>query len=402
MMAKTRVAVLFGGRSPEHDVSIVTGLQALNAIDQAKYEPFPIYIATDGAWLAGDALRNRAAYLPDEATRQALTRVDLDLSAGRGLLAPRFKPGLFAKKPEPIAFDVALLAFHGSIGEDGQLQGVFETANIPYTGMRTLASAVLMDKAMTKRVIAGRGVGLLPDAVIARPATGLVPDKAGLSKALEGLSLPVIVKPAHLGSSIGVAKAGDLDTVRTVLPAIFKFDTTAIIEPFVDNLVEYNVAVTRIGGEVRTSAIERPKRATELLDFKTKYLSGGGAKKSGGKEPGTVSQGMLSLTRDINPEISAELEHKIRSWATEAFLAVGGTGAPRIDFLSDEKTGEVWLNEVNPCPGSFGYFLWEAAEKPVLFTSLLDHLLEEAKAQHRAVQLPTDPTPPDARLFRRR
>jgi D-alanine-D-alanine ligase len=400
-MAKTRVAVLFGGRSPEHDVSVVSGLQALNALDAARYDAFPVYVATDGAWLGGEALRQRAAYLPDEAARQALTRLDLDLSAGKGMLLPRGKAGLFAKRPEPLAFDVALLAFHGAIGEDGPMQGVFEVANVAYTGMRTLASAVLMDKAVTKRVIAGRGIALLPDAVIDRPATGLVPDKAGLEAALGTIAFPVIVKPAHLGSSIGVAKADDIDGVRAVLPAIFKFDTQAIIEPFVDNLVEYNVAVTRIGGEVRTSAIERPKRATELLDFKTKYLSGGGSKKTGGKQPGTVSQGMLSLTRDIDPELPPTLEATIRSWAVAAFEAVGGTGAPRIDFLSNEKTGEVWLNEVNPCPGSFGYFLWEAAKKPVLFSQLLDHLVEEARTRHRMAQLPSDPTPPDARLFRR-
>jgi D-alanine-D-alanine ligase len=400
-MAKTRVAVLFGGRSPEHDVSVVTGLQALNALDSARYDAVPVYVATDGAWLTGEALRNRALYLPDEAARQALTRVDLDLSAGRGLLLPRGKAGLFAKRPDPIPFDVALLAFHGAIGEDGPMQGVLEAANVAYTGMRTLASAVLMDKAVTKRLIAGRGIGLLPDAVIDRPATGLVPDKAGLEAAIGGIAFPVIVKPAHLGSSIGVAKAGTVDEVRAVLPAIFKFDTQAIIEPFVDNLVEYNVAVTRVGGEIRTSAIERPKRATELLDFKTKYLSGGGSKKTGGKAPGTASQGMLSLTRDINPELPAALEARIRGWAAQAFEAVGGTGAPRIDFLSNEGTGEVWLNEVNPCPGSLGYFLWEAAAKPILFTALLDHLVEEARARHRMAQLPSDPTPPDARLFRR-
>ena len=110
---------------------------------------------------------------------------------------------------------------------------------------------------------------------------------------------------------------------------------------------------------------------------------------------------MLSLTRDINPELPASLEAKVRSWAAAAFEAVGGTGAPRIDFLSNEKTGEVWLNEVNPCPGSLGYFLWEAAEKPILFTALLDHLVEEAKTRHRMAQLPSDPTPPEARLFRR-
>lgn len=398
-MSKTRVAVMFGGRSPEHDVSVVSGLQALHALDTARYDAFPVYIATDGAWFTGDGLRDRSLYIPGEAARAALTRVDLDLSAGRGVLVPRSPGGLFARKPAAIGFEVALLSFHGTIGEDGAMQGVFDAANVPYTGMRTLASAVLMDKAVTKRVLAGRGISLLPDAVVERPATGLIPDKAGLEAALKDLAFPVIVKPAHLGSSIGVAKADDLETVRAVLPAIFKFDTTAIVEPFVDNLVEYNVAVARIGGEVRTSAIERPKRATELLDFKAKYMSGG-AKKTG-KQPGSSSQGMLSLTRDINPDIPADLEQKIRTWAKEAYVAVGGSGAPRIDFLSNEKTGEIWLNEVNPCPGSFGFFLWEAAERPVLFTALLDHLIGEAKARHRAGQLPSDPTPVDARLFRR-
>ena len=400
-MSKTRVAVLFGGRSPEHDVSVVSGLQALNALDGARYEGFPVYVATDGAWLVGEALRNRASYIPDETARKALTRVDLDLSAGRGRLVPRASGGIFSRKSVPIEFDVALLAFHGTIGEDGQMQGVFETANVPYTGMRTLASAVLMDKSVTKRILAGRGIGLLPEAVIERPATGLVPDKAVVEAALKNIALPVIVKPAHLGSSIGVARATSVDEVRAVLPDIFKFDTTAILEPFVQNLVEYNVAVRRSAGAIVTSAIEMPKRASELLDFKTKYLQGGSKKTGGAKQPGTSSQGMLSLTRDINPSLPAGLEEKIRAWATEAYAAIGGTGAPRIDFLCNEKTGEIWLNEVNPCPGSFGYFLWEAAAKPVLFTALLDHLIEEAKAMHRTGQLPADPTPKDARLFKR-
>jgi D-alanine-D-alanine ligase len=399
-MSKTRVAVLFGGRSPEHDVSIVSGLQALNALDSTKYEGFPVYVAIDGAWFTGDSLRNRAGYIPDEEARKGLTRVDLDLSAGRGRLIPRGKGGFFARKPEPIDFDVALLGFHGNIGEDGQMQGVFETANVPYTGARTLASAILMDKALTKRALAGHGISLLPDVVLPRPATGLVPDRASVEVALRNIAFPVIVKPAHLGSSIGVAKAVDLEEVRSVLPGIFKFDTMAIIEPFVENLVEYNVAVRRENGAIVTSAIERPKMASELLDFKTKYMSGGG-KKTGGKQPGASSQGMLSLTRDINPDLPAMIEHNIRQWAGEAFAAVNGTGAPRIDFLSNAKTGEVWLNEVNPCPGSFGYFLWEAAQKPILFTALLDQLIEEAKVCHRAAQLPSDPTPVDARLFKR-
>jgi D-alanine-D-alanine ligase len=218
------------------------------------------------------------------------------------------------------------------------------------------------------------------------------------------MGFPCIVKPAHLGSSIGVGKAENIEEVRALLPMIFRLDTQALIEPFVPNLVEYNVAVTRVGGTVRSSAIERPKRAEELLDFRQKYLSGGpngDGGKGGIKGDVGNSQGMLSLTRDINPALPTGLEADLRRWATLAFEAVDGTGAPRVDFYCNEATGEVWLNEVNPCPGSFGYFLWEAADPPIRFTALLSMLLDEAVARHRACQLPDDPVPPEARLLRR-
>ncbi len=181
---------------------------------------------------------------------------------------------------------------------------------------------------------------------------------------------------------------------------IFRLDAQALIEPFVPNLVEYNLAVMQIGGQLRHSAIERPRRAEELLDFRQKYLSGGKGK-AGIKGDAADSQGMLSLTRDINPTLPAGLEEKLRRWASAAFEAVDGTGAPRIDFYCNEGTGETWLNEVNPCPGSFAYFLWEAAEPPIGFTALLSMLIDEALARHRDCQLPDDPVPPEARLLRR-
>jgi D-alanine-D-alanine ligase len=151
---------------------------------------------------------------------------------------------------------------------------------------------------------------------------------------------------------------------------------------------------------VRTSAIEKPKRAEELLDFRQKYLSGGGSK-GGTKSDTGDSQGMLSLTREINPALPGEFAAKLRRWAVAAFEAVDGTGAPRVDFYCNEATGEVWLNEVNPCPGSFGYFLWEAADPPLRFTALLSLSIEEALARHRESQLPDDPVPAEARLLRR-
>src|SRR3954471_24398522 len=292
---ETRVAVFLGGRSPEHDVSVITGLQALKAIDRQRCAPFPVYISPRGGWFVGQALEERRNYLPDANLHNELTEVTLSLGEpGRGLLLPK-RSGMFTRRA-PIEFDVALLAFHGLGGEDGQIQGFFETANLPYTGMRTMASAVLMDKAATKRLLRGLDIPLLPYAVASRTAGGL-PSEDALRRLLDGIGLPCIVKPVHLGSSIGVGKADTVEEVRALLPTIFRLDNQALLEPFVSNLVEYNLAVTRVGGAVRTSAIECPKRAEELLDFRQKYMSGGGGDKTGIKGGGGDSQGMLSLTR---------------------------------------------------------------------------------------------------------
>ena len=400
---KTRVAVFIGGRSPEHDISVITGLQALEALDGDRFSSFPVYVAPDGKWFLGDALRSRSTYIPRENTLKTLEGVTLDLwptVEGRGRLLP-VKPGSLFSKPKIVEFDVALLAFHGLFGEDGRMQSLFEIANIPYTGMRTLASSILMDKAATKRVLGGTGIALLPSVVISRPATGLLPPVSEVESKIGEFGFPVIVKPLHLGSSIGVARATTVEEARGALSVIFRLDTHAIVEPFVENLVEYNVAVRNGKSGVQTSAVERPKSDRELLDFKAKYLSGSTGSKSGSKQPGTISQGMLSLTRELNPALSPDLERKIRDWATVCFGSVYGTGAPRIDFLCNSKTGEIWLNEVNPCPGSFGYFLWEASEDPMLFSELLSSLIDEAFSAHKLLQLPPDPTQPESRLFPR-
>lgn len=398
MAEKQRIAVIFGGRSPEHDISVITGLQVLQAVDSDRYEAFPVYVTALGEWLVGELLAERSNYLPDVNLRQHLGSVIPDVTArGKGALIPRDRR-LF-RQSSPVMFDVALLAFHGTTGEDGQVQGLFETADIPYTGMRTLASAVLMDKAATKRMLHGSDIPMLSQVLLRKPKHGLIIERGILHALVRGAPFPAVIKPNHLGSSIGVARVSDIDELMAVLPQIFKLDTAAVLEPFVNNLTEYNVSVCNINDGLRTSAIERPKSTAELLDFRQKYLPTGG--KVATKIPGQSSQGMLSLTREINPSLPPEQEKKIRKWAEQAFLAVDGTGAPRIDFLGDAKTGEIWLNEVNPCPGSFGFFLWEAAEKPMLFTELITHLIEEAIEQHRMRQLPSDPTPEEARLFKR-
>lgn len=401
-MAKTKkkIAIFFGGRSPEHDVSIVSGLQLLHAIDQTEYDAFPVYISGKGEWFVGDVLRERANFLPDKNTYAQTRRVTLDVNlSGAGRLVETGSK--LIGSPKAYEFDIALPVFHGLNGEDGNLQGLFEFANIPYAGMRVMASAVLMDKVATKRLLKALDIDCLPYAVLERPADGSyqIPlDK--IKNAMGDITYPACIKPAHLGSSIGVAKVESAEDIQACLPAIFQYDDTAIIEPFVSNLVEYNVSVSKLRGELELSAIERPKAADELLDFKQKYLSGGD-NKSGNKIPGDISEGMLSLTRELNPEVSKDIESFIRGSAKKMFEGVQGSGAPRIDFISDSKTGQIWLNEVNPIPGSYGYFLWEASSNPMLFTQFVSCLIEEAQRLNKQKGIASDPVPMDARLFQR-
>ncbi len=393
------IAVFFGGRSPEHDVSTVTGLQVLQAIDAEKFDAFPVYITPEGKWLIGDVLRERKNYLLDANALAQTKEVTLDLlPKGRPALIPK-KSGLFGGG-KPVEFDAAIPAFHGLYGEDGQIQGLFEMAGIPYVGTRTLASSVFMDKQATKHVCRSLGIPVLPCVILHRPEQGYLIPEEDIREMLTGMDFPVIVKPCHLGSSIGVARANNAAEVSASLPAIFQYDTSAVVEPCVENLVEYNVSVSRAFGGLKTSAIEKPKAGDELLDFKQKYLSGGD-NKSGTKSPGEQSEGMLSLTREIGPAIDIGMENNIRHWAETLFMALDGAGAPRIDYLCNGRTGELWLNEVNPLPGSFAYFLWEAAADPVLFTHMLTALIEEAFARKELLYLPADPVPAEARLFKR-
>lgn len=399
MNQKKRIAVFFGGRSPEHDVSVVTALQGIDAIDSTRYDVFPVYITPDGRWMVGDDLRSRDNYMIKSGAN--VQEVTLDVTAGRpGQLIPRKTP--FIGRAKPIEFDCAFLAFHGAFGEDGHVQGLFEMAGIPYTGARTMAASVFMDKVVTKRILNDLDIPTLPFAVIPRPREGTIVPEAQVKKLIKGIKFPMILKPVHLGSSIGVAKVNSAEEISACLPAIFEMDDAAMVEPFVQNLVEYNVAVSRVMGETTTSALERPKAQDELLDFKQKYLSGGGSKKMGGaKAPGASSEGMLSLTRELNPKLPKKTESNIRAWAIKMFDTMGGTGAPRIDFIGDSKTGEIWFNEVNPIPGSFGYFLWEAMDDPLLFTDLTTGLIEEAFEQNKGRRFPKDPVPVDARLLKR-
>jgi len=379
------VAVLFGGRSVEHDVSILTGLQCLEALDQSRYRGLPVYIAPDGQWWTGEALRKRSFYPLSAANAGDLQPVTLPVGVpvgdGPHLLAPR--ASLLGAKVARIGVDLAMPALHGSYGEDGTLAGMLSFAGIPYAGCRALGAAAAMDKHMTKQLLRGLGVPVLDHWLAERPAEGDFLTAAAVRPALEGAlgsdPFPVIVKPRRLGSSIGVRIARDMDALLAALSAAFRLDDAALVEPLVPDLVEYNIAVMRRGGEIVTSAVETPLKSSDLLDFSEKYLSGEDA--GGPKLDAAPSEGMASLNREIAPDsLRPEEDARLRDWAATAFAALDMAGTPRIDFLCNRTTGEVWLNEVNPIPGSFAYFLWQAASPPLAFTDLVTALIEEGLA----------------------
>jgi D-alanine-D-alanine ligase len=374
------IAVLFGGESVEHDVSILTAIQFMNAMDRDQFKALPVYIDIQGRWWIGEVLKNRNFYPLTPKKHDQVLAVRLpDVSVrGKQPFLQTAKSGMFSKGKH-IPFDLVIPAIHGTHGEDGTLQGLLDFKGIPYGGCDVLAAASTMNKAFTKDVVAALGVPVLPHVVVTRGEGGGAPEMADVKKqistALGKKTFPVIVKPRNLGSSIGVSAAKTEEELLAALLLGLRLDAAVIIEPFVDNLVEYNVAVSKAFGQPRASVIERPLKDTEFLDFKGKYLSGDD---QGSKMKTGNSEGMASLNREINPkELNAKKTDQIKSWALTAFTGLGLAGSVRIDFLGNEKTGQLWLNEINTVPGSFAFYLWQESDPSHSFTSLTTALITE-------------------------
>ena len=394
-----KIAVLFGGRSQEHDVSVLTALQFIQNMDTDKYTPLPIYVTEEGRWTTGDALLKKENYPQNlgKLTRCAASATN-PLQEGGELM-------LFGKKlfggPVRQHFDAAVLAFHGPYGEDGCLAGFMETAGIPYVGPRPMGAALSMNKMASKTFARGLGINVLDGRTIQRPADGRqLLNKDELKAATKGLKYPVIVKPNHLGSSIGVSKANNAEELNAALQPVFAHDDEAIIEPFVENLVEYNVAVsTAFDGTPTCSAPERPvsAEADELLDFSQKYLN-----HDGNDSKIQIGEGMASASRVINPDDLKNKERtQIETWAKDLFTTMGLTGVTRFDFLCNNKTRKFWFNEANTIPGSFSYFLWEHATPKILFPQLTTALIEEALKLHEDSGHSSKAPPKDAQIFKR-
>ncbi len=382
---KKTLAVIFGGPSQEHDVSVVTASQLMDAVDSREFNVIPVYVDFENRFLTGPALRQISRFRPRPA---GLESVQFEWSDA----GPVYKTASGRQG----RVDCILPVFHGPYGEDGRIQGYFETIGIPVTGFSSINSAIAMRKDATKALVNTVGVAVLPHVAV----TGPVSEHSETIKRIEKeLGYPLIIKPCHLGSSIGVGMAHNQSELLAAIEHVLALDSIALVEPRVDNLIEYNVALRSCNGTIKVSAIETPKSSTDLLDFREKYLTSEDGNSGGAKGDFLPSQGMLSLTRDINPDLSEDLFETIHQYARDAFRILGGRGAPRIDFLSNRSTGEIWFNEINPIPGSYGFFLWEAAEEPLLFPELISHIANEAMLT--SLKQFDDPVPQGARLLPR-
>ena len=373
-LKKTRVAVLFGGRSVEHEVSIITAVQMMAALDTSVYELIPVYLDRSGKWWTGEQLIHREFYHALPSSLHHATQVTL-------LPQPDIKGLTVLGSEKTIPVDICLMAFHGRHGEDGCIQGLLELTGLPYTSCGPRASAVAMDKDLCKRVVQSYGIPVLPWTTVSRhePQESLKKTRETILKQPGLEKFPLFVKPSHLGSSVGVGIAHDHASLDAALAKVFKYDIEAIIEPCVTNLLEINVSVLEANPPL-VSPVEIPVASDGVLTYEDKYCRG--AKSKGG-----APDGMAGLTRVVNPQdLDLNLKEMVQKYAKEAFRYLECRGVVRFDFLVDLDTDTLYFNELNVLPGSLSYYLWEKADPPLLYTELLNHLVSSALHRRETLQ----------------
>ena len=383
-MKRLKVGVVFGGRSVEHDVSVITAHQAMEALS-GRHDVVPIYVDREGIWYTGEGLNDVEVYRNGRVADVG-TRCILNPARGLdGLLLEPRRKGLGVEMPE-IPVDVYVPAIHGTFGEDGTLQGLLELADRPYTGSDVTASALGMDKVAMKAAFRAVGLPVVPDVLVDVAQLDADPD-ATLDHIERELGYPAFVKPVKAGSSVGIGKATDRAALAEALDVARRYGRRILVERSMDGCIEINCSVIGGGGrEAKASVCEQPVTWQEFLSFEDKYLRGrkGGEPTAKTSEPGGKSGGMASLDRNIPAPISDELTKQVQENALASFLAIDAAGVARIDSFVREETGETWVMEINTMPGSFAFYLWEASG--LKFPDLMDELLEIALDTHRARQ----------------
>lgn len=364
MMSRLTVGVIFGSRSVEHEVSIITAQQVMQALRQADHDVVPIYITKSGQWFTGRQLADLKAF--QDFDPSGLERVTLLPEPGHGLLRHPHKWSLFRRK-ELVRLDVVFPVLHGTMGEDGTLQGLLELADLPYVGAGVVGSAVGMDKILMKSIFRDNGLPVVNFRGFARSEWERQPDRL-LQEIEATFSYPLFVKPCNLGSSIGISKVHSSEELRSALEVASHYDRRLLVEAAVEKALEINCSVLGNDDPI-PSVCEQPIGWEEFLNYDDKYIRG------------NVKQGMKGAARRIPAPISEELTQTLQGLAVAAFQALDCRGVARVDFLVDPEEQRPYVNEINTIPGSLAFYLWEAAG--IRFDQLVNQLIELALESHR-------------------
>ncbi len=365
---KTKVALIFGGKSVEHEVSVISGIQAFMNMDTDRYDVIPVYMTKSNEMYVGNDIGKIESYKDIDGLLKRSERVIMVETGGQVKLV-HFPSKRFGKNPE-YDIDVAFPVVHGTNVEDGAFQGYLKTVGIPFVGCDVTASAVGMDKYIMKSILKDAGIPVLD----ARQYT--LSDYAETDTLLDDVEkvfgYPVIVKPVNLGSSVGIAVAKDRTELSNAIDDAFKYATKVLVEHAITRLREINCSVLGDENEAEASECEEPMHTEDILSYEDKYVSN--AKGSGQK-------GMASVARKIPAEISDERRKEVRDLAVRSFKALGCNGVSRIDFMIDEETDKLYFNEINTIPGSLSFYLWEPLGVP--YKELLTRMVELALKRNR-------------------
>ena len=347
---KQNIGVIFGGRSVEHEVSIITGLQILENIDKSKYEVIPIYIDKEGYWYYGDKLNDILIFKDWNKNKKKIKS---------------FVPNLDKKDKKNILnkCGVIVIAMHGNYGEDGKLQGFLEFIDIPYTSSGVVGAATGMDKIVMKKIFEGLSLPILPYLWFYKYEWHNNMSEI-INKVKWTLEYPVFVKPANLGSSIGISVAENEDDLIRAIEVAIRYDNRIIIEKGLIDSIDINCSVLSRGGEILVSLLEEPIKWETFLSFNDKYIN-------------EISKnGMAGMKRKIPADIPSELTKKIEEYSREIYKTMHCNGVVRIDYLISHNKQEVFVNEINTVPGSLSFYLWEYSD--IKFSELIDILIKEA------------------------
>ncbi|MBQ3547964.1 MAG: D-alanine--D-alanine ligase [Clostridia bacterium] len=367
---KTNVAVFYGCRSVEHEVSIISAVQAMRAINRDKYDVTPVYVTKNGEMYTGDCLFTIEEYRNLPELLQKCKKVYF-VREGNNVLMRDIEKKMF-KKDVATVIDIAFPVVHGTNCEDGTIQGFFEYLNLPYVGCDIISSAVGMDKAVFKDVLKTAGLPVL-DCITFRAREYVAEKETICDKIAKEVGFPLIVKPVNLGSSVGITKVNTENELDSAIMLAISFADKILVEKAITNLREINCSVLGNADECEASVCEEPFMNDEILSYEDKYM--GNSKKGG------PSKGMASLGRKIPADLSEEKSAEIRDLACKIFKAIGANGVVRIDFMIDTSSDTVYANEINTIPGSLAFYLWEATG--VKYSELIDRMIDLAFRRQR-------------------